>query len=243
VVAMIQPGTVNSVLLPDVRNPWAVERLATWGPAADVLPYVGACLTAVVAIDLLGRWRRADGVPRLQMRWFGLGLLLSGVLTTTGLATDLAGLTNDLVWVGAWLGFGALPVAIGVAVTRYRLFEIDRLLSRTVTYAAVVAMLVGVYATGVLVLGGLFQRESDLSVAVSTLAVAALFLPLRGRVQRVVDRRFNRSRYDAERELELFAGRLRDELDLDELTADLVHTTVGTVQPASASLWFRERAP
>jgi hypothetical protein len=107
-------------------------------------------------------------------------------------------------------GFVLLPIAIGVAVLRYRLFEIDRLLSRTVTYAAVVAMLVGVYATGVLVLGGLFQRESDLSVAVSTLAVAALFLPLRRRVRRVVDRRFNRSRYDAERELDRFAGRLRE---------------------------------
>lgn len=134
-----------------------------------------------------------------------------------------------------------MPIAIGVAVTRYRLFEIDRLISRTVTYAAVVVVLATVYVGGVLLLRSVFPGQSDLGVAVSTLTAAALFLPLRRRVQHHVDRRFNRSRYDAEWELERFAGRLRHELDLEGLTDDLLDVVAATVQPSSAGVWIRRQ--
>jgi hypothetical protein len=224
---------------PTITNPMAVPA-AEWLELASfgLFGCVVACLVAVVR-----RFRRSSGIERLQLRWLAAAAAAAVVLW----AVAILGADNVLGDEGAiaitMAGFVLLPIAIGVAVLRYRLFEIDRVISRTVTYASVVAVLVGVYVGGVLVLGNLFPRQSDLSVAVSTLAVAALFLPLRRRVQRLVDRRFNRSRYDAERELERFAGRLRDELDLDDLTADLVQTTIGTVQPVSASLWFRERAP
>jgi hypothetical protein len=135
-----------------------------------------------------------------------------------------------------------VPVAIAVAVLRYRLYEIDRLISRTVAYALVTVVLSTVYVTGVIVLTPVLASVgggSELAVAASTLAAAAAFGPVRGRVQDGVDRRFNRARYDAERTLAAFAGRLRDEVDLGELRADLVGVVDGVMQPASASLWLR----
>jgi hypothetical protein len=133
----------------------------------------------------------------------------------------------------------ALPAAITVAILRYRLYEIDRLVSRTVSYAVVIGMLVAVYAGGVFLLRSLLPVEGDLAVAASTLAVAALFNPLRRRVQKRVDRRFNRPRYDAEREVERFAGRMRTDLDLDDVTGDLLGVVTMTVQPAAATVWIR----
>ncbi len=157
-----------------------------------------------------------------------------------GLLTDVLGLTNQFVYVTLWLGFGALPAAVGVAVTRYRLFEINRLISRTVAYALVVGAIVAIYAGGVILLRSLLPLQGNFAIAASTLVVAALFNPLRRRVQVRVDRRFNRSHYVARQELERFAARLRDELDLDDLTDDLLAVVANTLQPSSVTLWIRK---
>jgi hypothetical protein len=241
---MFQPGPVNPALLGDLRNPWTVDSLTGWVSVGDVLlPYLVTALMVLATGDLVVRWRRSKGVVRLQMRWLGLGLLLVAALAIIVPVMDRMGLANDLVLVMLWLSFGALPASIGVAVTRYRLFEIDRLLSRTLTYGLVVGVLAGVYVGGVLLLGLVLPARSDLAVAAVTLTVAALFTPLRRRVQVRVDRRFNRSRYDAARMVDAFGARLRDRLDLDDVTADLLAVVAGALQPSSAAVWVRGRRP
>jgi hypothetical protein len=140
--------------------------------------------------------------------------------------------------------FGLIPVSVAVAVLRYRLYEIDRLINRTLVYALLTALLAGVYAGLVFLLGAVLDPaagESSLAVAAATLAVAALFQPLRRRLQDLVDRRFNRRRYDAARTVERFSGRLRDQVDLDTLAAELLGVVDQTVQPATVSLWLRAR--
>lgn len=221
---------------PTIANPMAV-------PAAEwiELGMLGlfACVAASV-VAVVRRFRRSVGIERLQLRWLAAAASAAVVLWAVailGSGDRLLGEEGAILVTVA--GFTLLPIAIGVAVTRHGLFEIDRVISRTVTYASVVAVLVAVYVSGVLVLGNVFPRQSDLGVALSTLAVAALFLPLRRRMQRAVDRRFNRSRYDAEQQLQRFASRLRDEIDLDELTDDLLAAVAATVQPSSAGVWIR----
>jgi hypothetical protein len=138
-----------------------------------------------------------------------------------------------------------IPAAIGVAVLKYRLYEIDRVINRTVVYGLLTTLLVGVYAAGVFVLGNLLNPvsgDSALAIAASTLAVAALFQPARRRLQAVVDRRFNRRRYDAARTIEVFSARLRDEVDLDTLAAELLTVIDQTMQPTQSSLWLRPSA-
>jgi hypothetical protein len=138
------------------------------------------------------------------------------------------------------------PVALGVAVLRYRLYDIDRLVNRTVVYAALIVVLGGIYAGTVLVLGEMFGGISaeppSWAVAGATLAVAALFQPLRRRIQAVVDRRFNRRRYDAAKTIEAFSTRLRDQVDLDTLATELLQVVDHTVQPTALSLWLRPQA-
>jgi hypothetical protein len=138
-----------------------------------------------------------------------------------------------------------LPIAIGVAVVRYRLYEIDRIVSRTIGYTVVTAVLVAVFAGAILLFQTILTpltRNDTAAVAASTLVVAALFQPLRARVQRVVDRRFDRASYDAERTTEAFAGRLRDEVDLGSLRLELVGTVERNLQPTHAGVWLRERS-
>jgi hypothetical protein len=138
-----------------------------------------------------------------------------------------------------------VPAAIGVAVLKYRLYDIDRVINRTLVYGVLTALLVAVYAAGVFVLGPLLNPaggESELAVAASTLAVAALFQPARRRVQAMVDRRFNRRRYDAARTVAAFSARLRDEVDLDTLSSELLLVVDQTMQPTTAGLWLRPSA-
>ncbi|MET0228344.1 MAG: hypothetical protein ABW234_06525, partial [Actinomycetes bacterium] len=138
------------------------------------------------------------------------------------------------------LGLVVVPAAIGVAVLRYRLYDIDRLINRTLVYGLLTLLLGGGYAAAALVLGQLAGQDSSLAVAGATLAVAALFQPARRRVQQVVDRRFNRRRYDAAKTIETFGARLRDEIDLDTLTGELLAVAAQTVEPTKASLWLRD---
>ena len=146
-----------------------------------------------------------------------------------------------------FVSFAVVPAAIGIAILRYRLYEVDRLINRTLVYGLLTALLAGIYALAVLVLGQLFggigAKPPSWAVAGATLAVAALFQPARRRIQQLVDRRFNRRKYDAARTVEAFSLRLRDEIDLDALSAELLTVVDQTMQPTTASLWLRPAAP
>ena len=194
---------------------------------------------ATALLDLVVRYRRSDGVRQTQIRW----VLASGALSASVIiALLLFGESFEWLW-PLWLISTMLPaVAVGIAITRYRLYEIDRIISRTIGYVLVTATLFSVFLTVNLALQGLLSaatRSEPLVVSGSTLLVAALFNPLRVRVQRVVDRRFNRARYDAERTVARFSGRLRDELDLATLAGELQRTSVAAVEPATSAVWLR----
>jgi hypothetical protein len=139
------------------------------------------------------------------------------------------------------MGAAALPVSIGVAILKYRLYEIDRIISRTLAYAIVTGLLVGVYAGLVLLATQVLQFHSTVAVAASTLAAAALFSPLRRRVQHVVDRRFNRARYDADQTVAAFAARLKDAVDLDAIRHDLTSVAYQALEPVHVSVWTSQR--
>jgi hypothetical protein len=182
-------------------------------------------------------WRRSAGDVRQQRTW----LIAGGVAALISfIASGLIGAAG-----GAWqvvggvvlVGIAALPTGMGVAILKYRLYEIDRIISRTLAYAIVTGLLVGVYAGLVLLARQVFSANSPVAVAASTLAVAALFSPARRRVQRVVDRRFNRVRYDADRMVEAFAVRLNDATDLDRVRADLTGVVSQALEPAHVTVW------
>jgi hypothetical protein len=183
------------------------------------------------------RLRRAAGVERQQLKWFAyVGAVGAVLLLAVGFVTP-----DSVIVIFVW--FPALAAAIGIAIFRYRLYDIDRLINRTLVYGLLTALLAGVYAIVVLVLGQLFggigANPPSWAVAGATLAVAALFQPARRRIQAVVDRRFNRRKYDATRTIEAFSNRLREEVDLDTLSAELLAVVDRTIQPTMVSLWLR----
>ena len=216
-------------------------------PLSNLAWIVTALGLPVAAGSLLLRFRRARGVERQQLRWLVLAAAVAAALlaaTALALALGLLASTgNDVLlgWVSAVV-LGLMPLATGAAILRYRLYDLDRIVSRTVAYGLVTVLLAGVYAVVVLALGQLLGRDSSLVVAAATLAVAALFQPARRRVQGAVDRRFNRRRYDAARTIQGFSGRLREQVDLDSLSAELLAVTDQTMQPSTVSLWLRPRA-
>jgi hypothetical protein len=226
-------------LLPEERlrieNPYAV-------PAArhvlDAMVAIGAVLTlgAMVAgvVSLVLRWRRSSGAERLQLKWFTYA---AAVLAVAALATNDLGDSVPIGAVRAALIGPVLAVATGVAILRHRLYDIDVVINRTLVYGALTITLGAVYL-GLVLLLGLAVGRSNLSIAVSTLAVAALFRPARARIQAAVDRRFYRRRYDAALTLQRFVGRLRDELDLDAVQGELVGVVQQTVQPEHVTLWL-----
>ncbi len=197
------------------------------------LVVIAFVLTAIILV--VARWRRSVGVERLQYQWLMMGALAFLLIMTIGqfVPEDNPG---EVLWI---LGGSAIPGAIGVAVLRYRLFEIDRLISRTVGYLVVVGLLAAVFFGVVTTVSSLLQVESDLAIAASTLAVAALFNPLRRRVQDLVDRRFNRSRYDTQLVMDAFAGSLRHQLDTEQVVDGWVGVVSETMQPTSVGVWLR----
>jgi len=247
VASLVKDAEVTARL----TNPLGVAALGQL-----VGPFLGVLLvgTAVGAAALLLRFRRSRGIERQQLKWVAYAALLFGIQQGGLVLGRLAGLVPDtgLAWleVVTNLIFGFFLVAIAVAVLRYRLYDIDRLINRTLVYGVLTALLGGVYAGAVLVLGQVFGGVADnppsWAVAGATLAVAAMFQPARRGIQAVVDRRFNRRKYDAAKTVEAFSVRLRDEVDLDALTAELLVVVDQTIQPTKASLWLRpsvERSP
>jgi hypothetical protein len=220
-------------------NPLEVPALAgPLGVVGTVAQLVIVASIPVAAASLVVRYRRARGVERQQLRWVALA---AGLVVVTLLALVAAiPIGNDVLlgWLTA-VDVALLPLATGAAIMRYRLYDIDRIVSRTLAYGLLTLLLGLCYAAVVLALGQLLPRDSSLAVAAGTLAVAALFQPARRRVQETVDRRFDRRRYDAARTIQAFSARLRDEVDLDTLTGELVAVVERTMQPTSASLWLR----
>jgi hypothetical protein len=235
---------------PGMRNPLAVS-----GALASVLSLMSAAasLAAVVcfplaAASLVVRYRRASGVERAQLRWFAAVAALIGVSFALGLSTSSATsgvlvLVSNVAWSCLFIGLALLPLAIGIAVLRYRLYEIDRLVSRSIGWGVLTVILGSVFVGLVLGLQTLlapFTGSNELAVAASTLLVFSLFQPVRRRVQGLVDRRFNRARYDAQAAVDAFAERLRDEVDLEILQGSLLRLVEATLEPKASGLWLRE---
>jgi hypothetical protein len=239
--SVVQPDP----LAPDYHgNPLAVPALAR----VLVVPAVAGVVVVLVSLlvgagSLVVRFRRAQGVERLQLRWLAYAAALAAGLLLVALVAGFLLANDNVTFASLSLGMALLPLATGAAILRYRLYDIDRIISRTLAYALLTVLLGGGYAAVVLGLGQLLDRDSSLVVAGATLALAAMFQPARRRVQQVVDRRFNRRRYDAARTIAAFSARLRDEVDLDTLTAELLRVMEQTMQPTRASLWLRPSGP
>jgi len=224
-------------------EPVTIPALA--GPV--VVAIVGAFFLTVAGLvvgagSLVARFRHARGVERQQLRWLALAAALTGVgAAVVGIGMAMGGTAVPLFAAGLCLML--LPLATGAAILRYRLYDLDRIISRTLAYGLLTVLLGGSYAVVALGLGELIGRDSSLVVAAATLAVAASFQPVRRRVQDAVDRRFNRRRYDATQTIAEFGDRLRQQVDLDTLTAELLAVAGQTMQPTSVSLWLRPAHP
>jgi hypothetical protein len=243
--AAFSPGAYLGSLGP-IRNPLGIEGLTQFYKA--VLYTMSPALFLAAAFSLVVRLRRAVGVERQQLKWLAYaagGLALVSILIIITIAIDTP----------RWYEWSAnailvvvtpgLPIAIGIAILRYRLYEIDVIINRTLVYGSLTAVLVALYFGGVATTQAIFQaltgREElpQLVVVASTLVIAALFNPLRRRVQNLVDRGFYRRKYDAAKTLETFSAKLRDETDLDSLNSDLLSVVRDTMQPEHVSLWLR----
>jgi hypothetical protein len=238
----------SSALLPfnppyqSVANPLAVAQLA--GPLR-VVNFVTWLVTGlailVAAWSLVVRFRRARGVERQQLRWLALAAGLTGAVLLALVAVAPTGNELLLGWLSA-VCVALLPLATGAAILRYRLYDLDRIISRTLAYGLLTVLLGLGYAGVVLGFGRLLGRDSSLVVAGATLAAAAVFQPARRRIQRVTDRRFNRRRYDAAQTIQAFSARLRQQVDLDTLTAELLAVVEETMQPTRVSIWLTPTA-
>jgi hypothetical protein len=221
----------------------AVDSPAGWFNAVQS-PLMLAVL--VLSLAFIARqalsWRRAAGERRQQLKWLASGAAVSLTCLILGGTFGQGGPRTILAVIGflGWFGVAALPVSIGVAILKYRLYEIDRIISRTLAYAIVTGLLVGVYAGLVLLATQVLLVRTPVAVAASTLVAAALFNPVRRRVQHAVDRRFNRARYDAERMVTAFAARLQDAVDTDAVRADLTGVVHTALEPTHVSVWLQE---
>jgi hypothetical protein len=239
----LYPGLIST---PKLDNPFglsgdageAMRRLQ----ASPIVPLITIPLFLASASAPLVRFRHARAEQRQQLKWFAYAVGLVGVLLVLpgslfpGWANDVRGI---VIVVGVW----GIAAAIGIAVLRYRLYDIDRLINRTLVYGLLTALLGGVYAGSVLVLGQVFGgfggQLPSWAVAGTTLAVAALFQPARRRIQQAVDRRFNRRKYNTAKTIQAFSTRLRDQIDLDTLSNELLAVVDQTMQPTRVSLWLR----
>jgi hypothetical protein len=238
VAEALAPGQINAInSFPLIENPIGIDSSVrsaiSWAGETLLAPFAMIFVIAALVVRL----RRSTGEERAQIKW----VIYAGTITFGGF---LFAFTNDsdIGFFVALAGLAAIPVAAGLAILRYRLYEIDRIVNRTVVYVVLTAGLAGLYFGIVLALQQIFgglTRGNDLAIAGSTLLAAALFRPARARIQALVDRRFYRRRYDAQQTLAAFSTRLRDEVDLDQLGRDLGSVVHETMQPAHLSLWLR----
>jgi hypothetical protein len=252
---LLQPGTMAGDGYPNVVNPLGVSALK---PLLAVLQatliLIPICIVASAA-SLVGRYRRSRGIQRVQLKWLATGAAAAALIYGVTMVASLGTSWNQAdtpTWVAALQfiavpAFALIPIAMGFAISRYRLYDIDRIINRTLVYGVLTGVLAAVYVGLVLGLGAVARSvggsaRSPVVVAASTLAAAGLFRSVRQRVQGFIDRRFYRRRYDAQRTLEAFSGRLRDEVDLDALETHLLGTVHETLEPANASLWLRREA-
>lgn len=220
-----------------VRNP--IQATGVLGGAVETVVAGGTILvlgsTVPAAVSLVARYRSAGPTERAQLKWFLFAAVVFVVSLIVDFFWELEGV-GEALKEGLVMAF--LPVAVAVAILRHRLYDIDRIVSRTVSYAVVTALLVGIYVMGVFLLQRVVPASSDLAVAASTLAAAAAFNPIRRRVQSAVDRRFNRARYDAVRTVEQFSERVRIAADATDLTAELQRVAASVMEPAHLSVWL-----
>lgn len=231
------PGYEHVPLLKPIEVGGAIGE--AMGAIADIGIFAILALGLACVASLALRFRRATGTERQQLKWFlyPISLLLAGLVVASIVQSSLA-------WTVALLGLAAVPIGAGIAILRHRLFDIDLVINRTLVYATLSVLLAAVYVGLILLLQALLSPllgTESVAVALSTLAVAALFGPLRRRVQDVVDRRFYRSRYDAQRTLAGFAAGLRNEVDLAALTVELQRAAQRSLRPATTSVWLRDR--
>ena len=224
---------------PLAAPPALSDLLALAGIVGVVTLLVGLL---VAAGSLVVRFRRARGLERQQLRWLALAAALSAVALLVAVASAVLGAPLGVVLVAAGISVALLPLATGAAILRYRLYDLDRIISRTLAYGLLTVLLGLGYGAVVLGLSRLLPQDSSLVVAAATLAVAAAFQPARRRIQQLVDRRFNRRRYDAAQTITAFSAHLRDQVDLDGLTGELLAVVDQTMQPTRASLWLRPQA-
>jgi hypothetical protein len=238
VLAALQP-TLETSQGRVISNPIGVAAVGNPEESAVGTALLNLLILFIVVafVSLVIRFRRSRGDERQQLKWFTYA---GALLPLVALGDLLPSLVSSLLFAGL---IAFLPAAAGIAILRYRLYDIDRLINRTLVYGLLTALLAGIYAGVVLVLGqmfgGLGAEPPSWAVAGATLAVAALFQPARRRIQAVVDRRFNRRKYDATKTVEAFSARLRDEIDLDTLSAELLAVVDQTMQPTGVSLWLR----
>jgi len=242
------PGPLLNSGYKSVDNPFAIETLGGILRLAGTVSSVILLATVLAsAIAIIFRFLRSSGDERRQIKWVAYAGAVVALLLVVQLAVETALPESDLLVevfnLGLLVSLTGVPIAAGVAILKYRLYEIDTIINRTLVYGGLTALLALVYVGSVVLLQTLFRAmtggESQLAVVISTLAIAALFNPLRRRIQTVVDRRFYRSKYDAQKTLAAFSARLRDETDLDALGGELVAVVRETVQPARVSLWLR----
>ena len=240
----LKPDQIFTDSLP-VENPAGVHWLGQYLGFFDQVVFLGFATGAVLSVvAAVMRFRRSKGIERDQMKWLALAALMLFVGFTCAVFFSLAG-ASQIANLVVGLGFAAVPVAVGIGVLRYRLYDVDRVISRTLSFAVLTGTLGAAYVGLVLLGQAAFSSVAGgggLVVAVSTLIVAALFLPARSRVQTFVDRRFNRRRYDAQKTLETFGTRLREQIDPGTLSGDLRTAVDETMQPAHVSVWLRGSA-
>ncbi len=246
VPSALMPGPINGN--PAIQNPFGVPALGPWlelSNSVSTLIALPAFIGAFAAVAV--RFRRGTSVERQQIKWLLAVALVAAVAFPLAFIGGVLLTDSPVPLLAIHIGFGALialPLAIGVAILRYRLYEIDRLVSRTIGWAIVTAVLAVVFVTLVVTLQAILApltRESTLAVAASTLIAFALFQPVRGRVQRSVDRRFDRARYDGRGTADAFAEQLRSEMDLTTIRRSLTATATAAVRPTGSELWLRPR--
>jgi hypothetical protein len=233
-------GTPRSGAHPEITNPYVIPALVPIFEAVAAAFWIYIFVFGLAVASLVARYRGAARMEKQQLKW----IVMAGITMVACFVGSEIGPSPLSDW-GFFLAVLALPIAIGIGILRYRLLDIDLLINRAIVYAGLTATLAAVFFTGLVFLQALLRPvtgANELGVAISTLLSFALFQPVRRRIQSVVDRRFDRSRYDAERTLDAFSSRLGDEIDLDALHADLVAVVRSTMAPNQVSLWLRERA-